>query len=86
AVKEGPMTLKEAKLQMQEVKRLANLKAKKEKSEKKIRSVLTPEQLRVQKEELGEIEAKRVKMMDEYNHCINNCAKFCKTIKALQPS
>ncbi|GKC32812.1 hypothetical protein Tco_1040106 [Tanacetum coccineum] len=41
AAGEGPITLKEAKLQMQE------------------------------EEELAAIEAKRVKMMDEYNHCIN---------------
>ncbi|GJT81241.1 hypothetical protein Tco_1055583 [Tanacetum coccineum] len=68
---EGAMTLKEAKLQMQEVKRLADLKAKKEKSEKKLRKVMTPKQLRAQAEELAAIEAKRVKMMDEYNHYIN---------------
>ncbi|GJS02844.1 hypothetical protein Tco_0319352 [Tanacetum coccineum] len=55
-------------------KRLANLKVKREKSEKKLRR-LTPEQLRAQKEELAEIEAKRVqhmnKMRYEYTHCIN---------------
>ncbi|GJS84603.1 hypothetical protein Tco_0751144 [Tanacetum coccineum] len=51
-----PMTLEEAKLQMQEVKRLADLK---------------PKQLRAQEEELAAIEAKRVYMMDEYNHYIN---------------
>ncbi|GJU79104.1 hypothetical protein Tco_1276174 [Tanacetum coccineum] len=45
AAREGQITLEEAKLQIQEVKR--------------------PE------EELVVIEAKRVKMMDEYNHCIN---------------
>ncbi|GJV97296.1 hypothetical protein Tco_1548873 [Tanacetum coccineum] len=36
-VGEGPLTLEEAKLQMQEIKRLADLKAQKEKSEKKLR-------------------------------------------------
>ncbi|GJY18170.1 hypothetical protein Tco_0389661 [Tanacetum coccineum] len=54
----------------QEVKRLADLKAKKEKSEKKLRR-LTPDQIRAQEEELATIEAKCVKMLDEYNHCIN---------------
>ncbi|GJV98980.1 hypothetical protein Tco_1554232 [Tanacetum coccineum] len=34
AVGEGPMTLEESKIQMQQVKKLAYLKAKKEKSEK----------------------------------------------------
>ncbi|GJQ91786.1 retrovirus-related pol polyprotein from transposon TNT 1-94 [Tanacetum coccineum] len=67
---EGPLTLEEAKFQMQEIKRLADLKAEKEKSEKKLKMVLTPEQRKAQKEELAAYEAKRAKMMDEYNHCI----------------
>ncbi|GKC37225.1 hypothetical protein Tco_1049609, partial [Tanacetum coccineum] len=40
---EGPLTLEEAKLQMQEIKRLPNLKSKKEKFEKKLKKVLTLE-------------------------------------------
>ncbi|GKC31189.1 hypothetical protein Tco_1038483 [Tanacetum coccineum] len=55
---------------MEEIKRLEFLKAEKEKSEKKLK-VLTPKQLRAQAEELAAYEAKRVKMMEEYNHCIN---------------
>ncbi|GJV15597.1 hypothetical protein Tco_1360920 [Tanacetum coccineum] len=54
-----------------DVKRLADFKAEKEKSEKKLKRVITPEQLRAQEEELAAIEAKRVKMMDEFNHCTN---------------
>ncbi|GKC22446.1 hypothetical protein Tco_1024596 [Tanacetum coccineum] len=42
AAEEGLLTLEEAKLQMQEVKRLADLKPKKEKSEKKLRKVTFP--------------------------------------------
>ncbi|GJS46418.1 hypothetical protein Tco_0596539 [Tanacetum coccineum] len=57
-----------------EAKRLADLKAEREKSEKKFKT-LTHAQLRAQEEELAKIEAKRSqhmnKMMDEYNHCIN---------------
>ncbi|GKC30498.1 hypothetical protein Tco_1037792 [Tanacetum coccineum] len=71
ATRDRPMTLEEAKLQMQEAKSLADLIAEREKSEKKIRRVLTPDYMRAQEEELDVIEAKRVKMMDEYNHCIN---------------
>ncbi|GKB75008.1 zinc finger BED domain-containing protein RICESLEEPER 2 [Tanacetum coccineum] len=56
---------------MHEVKRLTDFKAEKEKSKKKLRRVMTPEQLRAQEEELAAIEAKRVKMMDEFNHCTN---------------
>ncbi|GKB75009.1 hypothetical protein Tco_0936421 [Tanacetum coccineum] len=56
---------------MHEVKRLTDFKAEKEKSKKKLRRVITPEQLRAQEEELAAIEAKRVKMMDEFNHCTN---------------
>ncbi|GKD39157.1 hypothetical protein Tco_1259364, partial [Tanacetum coccineum] len=67
---EGLLTLEEAKLQMQEIKRLAKLKAKKEKSEKKLKKVLTPEQRKAQEEELAASEAKRAKMIEEYKHCI----------------
>ncbi|GJV86647.1 hypothetical protein Tco_1530585 [Tanacetum coccineum] len=71
AAGDGPMTLEEAKLQIQEVKRLADLKGEKENLEKKLRKALTLEQLKAQEEELVAIEAKHVRMMDEYNHCIN---------------
>ncbi|GJR82667.1 hypothetical protein Tco_0153452 [Tanacetum coccineum] len=68
-----PMTLEEAKLQMQETKRLADLQVKREKAEKKNRIILTSKKLTTQEEELAEIEAKHVlhmnKMRDEYNLC-----------------
>ncbi|GKC93024.1 hypothetical protein Tco_1158466 [Tanacetum coccineum] len=71
ATREGPITLKEAKLQIQETKRLPDMKAKREKAEKNIKRILTPELLKAQEEELVVIKAKQVKMMDEYNHYIN---------------
>nr|GEW07496.1 hypothetical protein [Tanacetum cinerariifolium] len=66
--REGQMTLKDAKTQMKEIKRLAELKAKKEKSEKRIQKVLSPDDLQAQAEELAAYEAKRAKMLEGYNH------------------
>nr|GEV00255.1 hypothetical protein [Tanacetum cinerariifolium] len=57
-VKEGRMTLEEAQLHLQEVKRLVDLKVEREKSEKKLRR-LTSEQLRLHEQELAEIETHR---------------------------
>ncbi|GJR32877.1 retrovirus-related pol polyprotein from transposon TNT 1-94 [Tanacetum coccineum] len=71
ATGEGPLTLEDANLQMQEIKRLADLKAEKEKSEKRIKRVLSLDELRAQAKELYAYEAKRVKMLKEYNHFIN---------------
>ncbi|GKF77756.1 hypothetical protein Tco_0230226, partial [Tanacetum coccineum] len=50
---------------------LADLKAEKEKSEKKLKRVMTSQELKAQVVELAAYEAKRVKMMDKYNRCIN---------------
>ncbi|GJZ05368.1 hypothetical protein Tco_0538643 [Tanacetum coccineum] len=55
AVGDFPMNLEEEKLQMHEAKRLANIKTKRKKSEKKLKT-LTLAQLRAQEEELVEIE------------------------------
>ncbi|GJW02095.1 hypothetical protein Tco_1560951 [Tanacetum coccineum] len=74
---EGPLTLEEAKLQMQEIKRLADLKAKKEKSEKKLKKLMKRKELIAQEKELAAYKAKRAKMMEEYNHCIT--FKDCNT-------
>nr|GEY75696.1 hypothetical protein [Tanacetum cinerariifolium] len=65
-IREGSLTLEEAKLQILEIKRLAELKAEKE----KLKMVLTPEQQKAQEEELAAYEVKRAKRMEEYNHCI----------------
>ncbi|GJY02547.1 hypothetical protein Tco_0360699 [Tanacetum coccineum] len=47
------------------------MKAEKEKSEKKLKRVMTSQELKAQVVELVAYEAKRAKMMKEYNHCIN---------------
>ncbi|GKF26114.1 hypothetical protein Tco_0082008, partial [Tanacetum coccineum] len=69
-----PMTIEGAQLQLQETKRIADLKAAKEKSEEKLKR-LTLEQLKAQEQELAEIESQRAqhlnKMRDEYLNCIN---------------
>ncbi|GKF19681.1 hypothetical protein Tco_0068319, partial [Tanacetum coccineum] len=67
---EGPLTLEEAKFQMQEIKRLAELKAEKEKSEKKLKKVLTPKHRKAHEKELATYEAKRANMLEEYNHWV----------------
>ncbi|GJR19875.1 hypothetical protein Tco_0968402 [Tanacetum coccineum] len=69
AAGEGRMTLEDAKAQMEEMNRLAKLKAKKGKSEKRL-NVLTDEELKAHATKLAVYEAKRAKMLKEYNHCI----------------
>ncbi|GJT47290.1 hypothetical protein Tco_0956005 [Tanacetum coccineum] len=64
------MTIEEAKAQLEEIKRLAVLKAKNEKSEKKLKKVMTPAEIQAQAQRLVEYEAKRAKMLAEYNHYI----------------
>ncbi|GJS35436.1 hypothetical protein Tco_0533818 [Tanacetum coccineum] len=71
AAEEGPLTLEETKAQMEEIKRLDVLKAEKEKYEKRLKKVLTSQELKAQAAELAAYEAKRAKMKEEYNHCIN---------------
>nr|GEY56384.1 hypothetical protein [Tanacetum cinerariifolium] len=66
----GPLTLEEAKLQMQEIKRLIELKAEKEKYKKQLKRLLTPEQRKAQEEELVSYQVKRAKMIKEYKYYI----------------
>ncbi|GKD45708.1 hypothetical protein Tco_1270353 [Tanacetum coccineum] len=80
AVGEGQMTLDEAKAQMQEIQRLAFLKAEKEKSEKKLK-VLTPAQIYAQAWKLAEFEAKRAKILEEYYYYITHRADLLLIIK-----
>ncbi|GJX11545.1 hypothetical protein Tco_0201404 [Tanacetum coccineum] len=65
---EGQMTLEDAKAQMEEIKRLADLKAKKQKSEMKLKRVLTVQELKARAAELAAYVEKRVEMIEEYNH------------------
>ncbi|GJT67593.1 Ent-copalyl diphosphate synthase, chloroplastic-like protein [Tanacetum coccineum] len=71
AVGEGNITLEDAKAQMEEIKRLADLKAEKAKSKKTLKRVVTAQELKARAAELAAYEAKKVKMLEEYNHCIN---------------
>ncbi|GKB64503.1 hypothetical protein Tco_0920689 [Tanacetum coccineum] len=64
------MTIEDAKAQIEEIKRLADLKAEKEKSKKRLK-VLNAEELKDQAAELAAYEAKRAKMLKECNHCIS---------------
>ncbi|GJR59843.1 retrovirus-related pol polyprotein from transposon TNT 1-94 [Tanacetum coccineum] len=70
AAEEGPLTIEKARAQMEEIKRLADLKAKKEKSEKRLK-VLTVEELKAHAAELDAYEAEKAKMLKEYNHYIS---------------
>ncbi|GKD58192.1 hypothetical protein Tco_1295701 [Tanacetum coccineum] len=61
------MTLEEAQEQMNYLKRLADQKAAEEKSKKSLQKI----NIEAHKVELVEYEAKRAKMLAEYNHYIN---------------
>nr|GEW55681.1 hypothetical protein [Tanacetum cinerariifolium]GEX58449.1 hypothetical protein [Tanacetum cinerariifolium] len=64
------MTVKEVKAQIKERKRLELLKAEKEESEKQLLKMINPATVRAQTLKLAEYEAKRSKMIREYNDCI----------------
>ncbi|GJZ78671.1 hypothetical protein Tco_0643508 [Tanacetum coccineum] len=57
---------------VKEMKRLADLKAEKEKSEKSLHDILNPAIIRAQAQKMAEYEGKRKKMLDEYNHQISH--------------
>ncbi|GKA99323.1 hypothetical protein Tco_0827260 [Tanacetum coccineum] len=57
--------------QLKEMKRLADLKAEKEKSQKSLMKILNRATIKAQTNKIVEHEANRVKMMKEYNNCIN---------------
>ncbi|GJS81558.1 retrovirus-related pol polyprotein from transposon TNT 1-94 [Tanacetum coccineum] len=67
------MTLEDAKAQMEEMKRLADLKAKQEKTKNKLKK-LSPAEIEAQAQKLAEYEAKRKSMLEEYNHYISYMA------------
>ncbi|GJW61331.1 retrovirus-related pol polyprotein from transposon TNT 1-94 [Tanacetum coccineum] len=56
------------------MKRLAALKVEKEESKNKLKKVMTPDQIRAQAQKLAEYEAKRKRMLEEFNHYITNRA------------
>ncbi|GKC05500.1 hypothetical protein Tco_0997110 [Tanacetum coccineum] len=53
------------------MKRISDLKAEKEKSEQELRKLLNPATLKAQAQKWTEHEAKKAKMMEEYNHQIS---------------
>ncbi|GKF74067.1 hypothetical protein Tco_0220399, partial [Tanacetum coccineum] len=58
------MTLEDAQAQLNEMKRLADLKAKQEKSEQRLKT-LSKEELEAQAAKLAEYEVKRAKMIQD---------------------
>ncbi|GJT44016.1 kinase-like domain, phloem protein 2-like protein [Tanacetum coccineum] len=66
----GQMTIEKAKAQMEELRRIELLKAEKEKSERELLKMLNPTTIKAQTLKLAEYEAKRSKMIREYNDCI----------------
>ncbi|GKC94622.1 hypothetical protein Tco_1160064 [Tanacetum coccineum] len=57
------MTIEEARIQLQETKRLADLKAAKDKSEEKLKR-LSPTQLKAQEQVLTKIETERTQHLN----------------------
>ncbi|GKB36080.1 hypothetical protein Tco_0881022, partial [Tanacetum coccineum] len=68
---EGPLSQEEFNKKIKELKRISDLKAKKEKSEQELRKLLNPATLKAQAQKWTEHEAKKAKMMEEYNHQIS---------------
>ncbi|GJU04036.1 hypothetical protein Tco_1114374 [Tanacetum coccineum] len=68
---EGLLSQEEFNSQLKEIKRLANLKDEKEKSEQELRKMFNQATLKVQAQKWTKHEAKKVKMTEEYNHQIS---------------
>nr|GEU91856.1 retrovirus-related Pol polyprotein from transposon TNT 1-94 [Tanacetum cinerariifolium] len=72
-IPEGPLSQENVMAQHKEMKRLADLKAKKEKSKKSLKKLLkNSSTIKAQKQKMAEHEAKRQKMFNEYNHQITH--------------
>nr|GEY52106.1 retrovirus-related Pol polyprotein from transposon TNT 1-94 [Tanacetum cinerariifolium] len=67
---DGQMTNDDVMDQLKEMKRLADLKAEKEKSEKSLKKIMNPATISAHAQKMDEYEAKIKKMFDEYNHQI----------------
>nr|GEU43549.1 hypothetical protein [Tanacetum cinerariifolium] len=68
---EGQMTIEDAKAQMEEIKRRAALQLKKDKTKKRLKKAMTPDEIKAQAVKMAGYEAKRAKIPEEYNQCIN---------------
>ncbi|GJX58869.1 hypothetical protein Tco_0290259 [Tanacetum coccineum] len=67
---ERPMTIEDFKAQLAKLHRLEALKQEKEKSEESLKGIMNPATLKAQAHKLAEYEAKRAKILAEYNHYI----------------
>ncbi|GJV18207.1 hypothetical protein Tco_1363530 [Tanacetum coccineum] len=65
---EGTLSQEEFNNQIKEMKRLSDPKAEKEKSEQELRKMFNQATMKAQAHKWNEHEAKKVKMMEEYNH------------------
>ncbi|GKA53424.1 hypothetical protein Tco_0746739 [Tanacetum coccineum] len=72
--KDGQLTQEDVMAQLKEMKRLPDLKAENEKSEKSLKRIMNPVNIKAQAQEIAEYEAKRAKMLKEFNDCINQRA------------
>ncbi|GJW92216.1 hypothetical protein Tco_0169769 [Tanacetum coccineum] len=68
---EGPLSQGKFDNQIKELKRTSDLKAEKEKSEQELRKLLNLATLKAQAQKWTKREAKKAKMMEEYNHQIS---------------
>ncbi|GJZ55927.1 hypothetical protein Tco_0611120 [Tanacetum coccineum] len=74
AILEGQLTAKDIIAQAKEMKRLADLKVKNEKSEESLKKMLNPATVKAQTQKMAQHEAKRAKMLKEFNDYINKRA------------
>nr|GEV41045.1 hypothetical protein [Tanacetum cinerariifolium] len=70
------MTLEDAQAQLAEIKRLADLKVEQEKTKKKLKK-LSSTKIQAQAQKLAEYDAKRKRMLEEYNHYVTFRADSC---------
>ncbi|GKG51360.1 hypothetical protein Tco_0541744, partial [Tanacetum coccineum] len=66
------------------MKRLADLKAKNEKSEQYLKKIINPTIIKAQAHKIAEYEAKKAKILDEYNHQITHRADQLSNHKATE--
>ncbi|GJW30216.1 hypothetical protein Tco_0047091 [Tanacetum coccineum] len=68
---EGTLSLEEYNNQIRELKRISDLKARQDKSEQELRKMFNQATLKVRAKKWTEHEAKKAKIMEEYNHHIS---------------
>ncbi|GKC01975.1 hypothetical protein Tco_0993585, partial [Tanacetum coccineum] len=78
---DGQLTQEDIMAQVKEMKRLADLKAKKEKSKVSLKRIINPANIKDQAQKIAESKAKRAKILREYNDCINHRADELPIIK-----